>query len=285
MAAQREVMRRDDPFGIPACFYWTVDEVADWIDSIGYGKYKENFRSHFINGRKLLTVDSCVLPKMGITHFGDILAISRLLRDQLHVQRRVRDAWSPRRPRGAYIAEPQPAGTLRKSLTYMQHLQSVSPRLDNRLVGLKKRNLHYSGWEMEPDWDKELREKLVEEGKDMPATLQERLRAAALLAVDKDTPKPEKRDTNEIVAAFKRLNSCGTADVSIMPRKLVQPTLKEAEEELALRRQRRAKTSAGPAGFKSKRSQTKYLKTVFSWKPMGETLGYPQLMIHNENQC
>jgi len=77
----RSAMRVDDPFGIPACFYWTVDEVADWVDSIGYGKYKENFRSHFINGRKLLTVDSCVLPKMGITHFGDILAVSGMIRD------------------------------------------------------------------------------------------------------------------------------------------------------------------------------------------------------------
>jgi len=76
---RREVHRRDDPFGIPACFYWTVDEVADWVDSIGYGKYKENFRSHFINGRKLLTVDSCVLPKMGITHFGDILSLSKII--------------------------------------------------------------------------------------------------------------------------------------------------------------------------------------------------------------
>jgi len=78
---RREVHRRDDPFGIPACFYWTVDEVADWVDSIGYGKYKENFRSHFINGRKLLTVDSCVLPKMGITHFGDILGLVELIKD------------------------------------------------------------------------------------------------------------------------------------------------------------------------------------------------------------
>jgi len=94
MAAHREVMRRDDPFGIPACFYWTVDEVADWIDSIGYGKYKENFRSHFINGRKLLTVDSCVLPKMGITHFGDILNIAKELQ---HLQGKgpTRVTWRP----------------------------------------------------------------------------------------------------------------------------------------------------------------------------------------------
>ncbi|KAK3793669.1 hypothetical protein RRG08_014563 [Elysia crispata] len=80
---RREVQRRDDPFGIPACFYWTMDEVADWVDSIGYGKYKENFRSHFINGRKLLTVDACVLPRMGITHFGDILDIAGLIRNLL----------------------------------------------------------------------------------------------------------------------------------------------------------------------------------------------------------
>jgi hypothetical protein len=37
---RREAQRRDDPFGIPACFYWTIDEVADWVESIGYSKYK-----------------------------------------------------------------------------------------------------------------------------------------------------------------------------------------------------------------------------------------------------
>ncbi|KAI8787830.1 sterile alpha motif domain-containing protein 15 isoform X1 [Biomphalaria glabrata] len=86
---RREVQRRDDPFGIPACFYWTIDEVADWVESIGYSKYKENFRSHFINGRKLLTVDACVLPKMGITHFGDILDLAGRIRNLLCTGRRL----------------------------------------------------------------------------------------------------------------------------------------------------------------------------------------------------
>ena len=45
---RREVMRTDDPFGIPACFYWTVDEVADWIESIGYGKYKVGVKMFFL---------------------------------------------------------------------------------------------------------------------------------------------------------------------------------------------------------------------------------------------
>ncbi|KAK6997726.1 sterile alpha motif domain-containing protein 15 [Biomphalaria glabrata] len=84
---RREVQRRDDPFGIPACFYWTIDEVADWVESIGYSKYKENFRSHFINGRKLLTVDACVLPKMGITHFGDILSICCQIQELASIRR------------------------------------------------------------------------------------------------------------------------------------------------------------------------------------------------------
>ena len=36
----RPVMRADNAFGIPACFYWTVDDVVNWVESIGYGKYK-----------------------------------------------------------------------------------------------------------------------------------------------------------------------------------------------------------------------------------------------------
>ncbi|CAL1540966.1 unnamed protein product [Lymnaea stagnalis] len=102
---RREVQRRDDPFGIPACFYWTIDEVADWIESIGYAKYKENFRSHFINGRKLLTVDACVLPKMGITHFGDILELAGYIRDL--IGKGSKATWLPPLPGPKFHGGPQ----------------------------------------------------------------------------------------------------------------------------------------------------------------------------------
>ncbi|KAK0052209.1 hypothetical protein Bpfe_018292 [Biomphalaria pfeifferi] len=102
---RREVQRRDDPFGIPACFYWTIDEVADWVESIGYSKYKENFRSHFINGRKLLTVDACVLPKMGITHFGDILDLAGYIRDL--VGKGPKATWMPTLTAPKFFGDPQ----------------------------------------------------------------------------------------------------------------------------------------------------------------------------------
>ena len=62
------------------------DPMVISLCSSRYGVYKENFRSHFITGMKLMTLDACTLPKIGVQHFPDILSLCRLIRDQLHIK-------------------------------------------------------------------------------------------------------------------------------------------------------------------------------------------------------
>ncbi|RUS78133.1 hypothetical protein EGW08_014106 [Elysia chlorotica] len=178
---RREIQRRDDPFGIPACFYWTVDEVADWVDSIGYGKYKENFRSHFINGRKLLTVDACVLPRMGITHFGDILCLCKHIREVLGIRRHVRD-YNPWQLRSNYISVVPTSGKKQPHLSFREHAKNVERIAEARLQYFKRKHYCYARWTMEPGWDKHIKTESTLENAPQERVLksmQDRLRAAA----------------------------------------------------------------------------------------------------------
>ena len=33
---------------VPACLYWSVDQVADWIEELGFPNYKECFKQNVI---------------------------------------------------------------------------------------------------------------------------------------------------------------------------------------------------------------------------------------------
>ncbi|XP_075804902.1 sterile alpha motif domain-containing protein 15 isoform X2 [Microtus pennsylvanicus] len=51
---------------------WTAENVAEWIGELGFPQYKECFTTNFINGPKLIYVNCCNLPQMGITDFEDM---------------------------------------------------------------------------------------------------------------------------------------------------------------------------------------------------------------------
>lgn len=36
--------------------YWGVEEVGNWLESLGLSEYKENFESHDIRGNELLNL-------------------------------------------------------------------------------------------------------------------------------------------------------------------------------------------------------------------------------------
>lgn len=36
--------------------YWGVEEVGNWLESLGLSEYKENFESHDIQGNELLNL-------------------------------------------------------------------------------------------------------------------------------------------------------------------------------------------------------------------------------------
>ncbi|PWA27768.1 hypothetical protein CCH79_00000153, partial [Gambusia affinis] len=59
---------------------WDTEDVAKWVESIGFSKYKACFTENFITGRKLIHVNCNNLPKLGVTDFRDMLVISASVR-------------------------------------------------------------------------------------------------------------------------------------------------------------------------------------------------------------
>ena len=39
---------------VPTCIHWTTEDVANWIEEIGFPQYRDCFESNLINGRKLV---------------------------------------------------------------------------------------------------------------------------------------------------------------------------------------------------------------------------------------
>ncbi|KAH9581862.1 sterile alpha motif domain containing 15 [Schistosoma haematobium] len=57
---------------IPKALLWDVNQVASWIEGIGYSQYKECFTENQIDGRSLINIHSSTLPHLGVTEFADI---------------------------------------------------------------------------------------------------------------------------------------------------------------------------------------------------------------------
>ncbi|KAK7907235.1 hypothetical protein WMY93_015847 [Mugilogobius chulae] len=107
---------------------WSCQDVAKWIESLGFAQYKECFTENFISGRKLIHVNYSNLPKLGITDFEHIKVISAHVRELLGI----RDTrWSqsiadPRRDvRALFLEQKSVAGTQADRLTYQQFILSL----------------------------------------------------------------------------------------------------------------------------------------------------------------
>ncbi|RTG87295.1 uncharacterized protein DC041_0011549 [Schistosoma bovis] len=57
---------------IPKALLWDVNQVASWVEGIGYSQYKECFTENQIDGRSLINIHSSTLPHLGVTEFADI---------------------------------------------------------------------------------------------------------------------------------------------------------------------------------------------------------------------
>ncbi|XP_051951649.1 sterile alpha motif domain-containing protein 15-like [Xyrauchen texanus] len=64
---------------------WSCQDVAHWIETIGFPQYKACFSENFITGRKLIYVNCFYLPRLGITDFQHMKVISARVRDLLGV--------------------------------------------------------------------------------------------------------------------------------------------------------------------------------------------------------
>lgn len=75
-----------DSDGTPSCLSWKIDDVADWVEFLGFKQYRACFKDNLINGRKLITVDASSLPRMGITDFEHIKVIAKKVRELLGIE-------------------------------------------------------------------------------------------------------------------------------------------------------------------------------------------------------
>ncbi|XP_032441688.1 sterile alpha motif domain-containing protein 15 isoform X1 [Xiphophorus hellerii] len=104
---------------------WDTEDVANWVESIGFSKYKDCFTENFITGKKLIHVNCNNLPKLGVTDFRDILVISAYVRELLGI---TETPWNnsiadPRRDTMALFLEVKSrTGRWTNSLTYQQFL-------------------------------------------------------------------------------------------------------------------------------------------------------------------
>ncbi|XP_029903367.1 sterile alpha motif domain-containing protein 15-like [Myripristis murdjan] len=105
---------------------WSCQDVATWIESIGYPQYKACFTENFITGRKLIYVNCVYLPRLGITDFKDMQVISAHVRELLGI---TEPLWSrsiadpPRDSMGLFLEKKSQTGERADSLTYQRFLE------------------------------------------------------------------------------------------------------------------------------------------------------------------
>ncbi|EDO37353.1 predicted protein, partial [Nematostella vectensis] len=72
--------------GTPSCIKWTIEDVAEWIEYLGFKQYRRPFSDNLVNGRRLIQVDASTLPRMGVTDFEHIKFISKKIREALGIE-------------------------------------------------------------------------------------------------------------------------------------------------------------------------------------------------------
>lgn len=70
-------------FGAKHVGEWTVDDVADWLDSLFLGEYKATFIKKDVDGRCLLRLNNDMLLTLGVKRVGHRLNIEKSLKHHL----------------------------------------------------------------------------------------------------------------------------------------------------------------------------------------------------------
>ncbi|CAG9803957.1 unnamed protein product [Chironomus riparius] len=71
---------------LPQQFEWTTDDVLNWINALGFPEYKDSFRVNFIDGKKLIRIDTSALIKMNIKNFNHIKLITKSIRKMYGIE-------------------------------------------------------------------------------------------------------------------------------------------------------------------------------------------------------
>merc|ERR1712037_1016209 len=64
--------------GLPEYARWTKEEVADFVEKIGFPEYRPCFEDNNVSGRQLAYISASTLPKIGIHKFEDQANHSRI---------------------------------------------------------------------------------------------------------------------------------------------------------------------------------------------------------------
>ncbi|KAF3702676.1 Sterile alpha motif domain-containing protein 15 [Channa argus] len=114
--------------GNMAFLQWSYDDVAEWIESLGFPQYKACFTDNFITGRKLIYVNCIYLPRLGITDFKDMQAISAHVRELLGITETL---WSrsiadpPRDSMGLFLEKKSRTGERADNLSFQRFLDDM----------------------------------------------------------------------------------------------------------------------------------------------------------------
>ncbi|XP_074663167.1 sterile alpha motif domain-containing protein 15-like [Tubulanus polymorphus] len=97
LASTRKNLERKVQALVPHCVTWPEQQVACWISDLGFPQYKVAsyfhitdkrklcFIDNFINGKKLIFLDMCSLPKIGITDYEHMKVITKAIRKLLGI--------------------------------------------------------------------------------------------------------------------------------------------------------------------------------------------------------
>ncbi|XP_019911553.1 sterile alpha motif domain-containing protein 15 [Esox lucius] len=108
-----------------AFLQWSCQDVAKWIGSLGYPHYTACFTENLITGKKLIYVNCRYLPRLGITDFEDMKAISGHVCELLGISEPLwsRSIADPLRDSmGLFLEKKSRTGDWADSLTYEQFL-------------------------------------------------------------------------------------------------------------------------------------------------------------------
>ncbi|XP_064625793.1 sterile alpha motif domain-containing protein 15-like [Lineus longissimus] len=110
---------------VPECLHWSCEDVANWVEELGFPYYRDCFLTNLVNGRKLIQVDASALPRLGITDFEHIKVISKGIRDLLYIEE---PDWSrriglpPRENIGMYLETKSRTGERSDDMTFTSYL-------------------------------------------------------------------------------------------------------------------------------------------------------------------
>lgn len=116
---------KEEDLLVPTCIHWTCEDVANWIEELGFPQYRECFRTNLIDGRKLILADASHLPNIGVIDFDHIKFIAASVRDLLGLEV---PYWNrsisipPRTPMGMFLERKSRTGKKIDELLYSEHL-------------------------------------------------------------------------------------------------------------------------------------------------------------------